>query len=353
MKSNFFELDYEELKKILSTWGEPEFRVNQIWEGVYKKLKNTPKDLTNLPYNLRARLDESFSFSNLHVAAIHESLDRKTIKTLFHLDDGQSIESVLMRYQDRNTLCISSQVGCAMGCVFCATGQMGFKRNLSVGEIIEQVIYYARVLSKTGEAVTNVVIMGMGEPFHNYESTLAAIRRLNHPLGMNLGMRRFTISTVGIVPMIYRFADEQSQINLAVSLHDADDDLRNFLIPVNKRYPLKDLMTACRYYVEKTHRRISFEWALIRDINDMPEQAHKLAELLKGLLCHVNVIPLNPTQGYSGQSATKERAQRFRDVLISQSIPCTIRVRRGIDIQAGCGQLAVREDSKADLFQHS
>lgn len=353
MKTNFFALGYEDIASILLSWGEPEFRAKQVWEGIYRNLKDSPLKMTNLPYNLRVRLAENLSFINLNPAIVLESSDRQTVKTLFHLPDGLSVEAVLMRYKDRNTLCISSQVGCAMGCVFCATGQMGFKRNLSDGEIVEQVVHYARFLKRTGEVVTNVVVMGMGEPFHNYESTMSAIRRLNHPEGMNLGLRRFTISTVGIVPMIYRFSDEQTQINLAVSLHAADDNLRNSLIPINKRYPLKDLMTACRYYVERTHRRISFEWALIRDINDIPEQAYKLAELLDGLLCHVNVIPLNPTQGYDGQSTTKERAQRFRDVLISHGIPCTIRVRRGIDIQAGCGQLAVREDDKSALIQHS
>lgn len=353
MKSNFFELEYEDLKLLISSWGAPEFRVTQIWEGIYKHLKSDPKDLTNLPHELRVRLGDSFSFTTLNPAAVLESTDRKTVKTLFHLPDSQSVEVVLMKYQDRNTLCISSQVGCAMGCVFCATGQMGFKRNLSSGEIIEQVIHYARILKKTGESVTNVVVMGMGEPFHNYESTMSAIKRLNHPRGMNLGMRRFTISTVGIVPMIYRFADEKSQINLAVSLHAADDELRTSLIPVNKRYPIKDLIEACRCYVEKTHRRISFEWALIRDINDQPEQAHKLAKLLDRLLCHVNVIPLNPTHGYGGQSTTKERAQRFQEVLESYGIPCTIRVRRGIDIQAGCGQLAIRDPKKSDPLQRS
>ncbi len=353
MKTNLFGLGYEDIASILLSWGEPEFRAKQVWEGIYRNLKDSPLEMTNLPYNLRVRLAENLSIINLNPAIVLESSDKLTVKTLFHLPDGLSVEAVLMRYKDRNTLCISSQVGCAMGCVFCATGQMGFKRNLSDGEIVEQVVHYARILKRTGEAVTNVVVMGMGEPFHNYEATMSAIRRLNHPGGMNLGLRRFTISTVGIVPMIYRFADEQTQINLAVSLHAADDNLRHSLIPINQRYPLKDLMTACRYYVERTHRRISFEWALIHDINDMPEQAYKLVELLDGLLCHVNVIPLNPTQGYSGQSTTKERAQRFRDVLISHGIPCTIRVRRGIDIQAGCGQLAIRENDKSALIQHS
>ncbi len=245
-----------------------------------------------------------------------------------------------MRYEKRNTLCISTQAGCAMGCVFCATGQMGFKRHLSSGEIVAQVMYYARMLHDQGEAVTNVVVMGMGEPFHNYDNTLSAIDRLNDPDGYNFGARRFTISTVGLVPAIRRFAAEKRQVNLAISLHAAEDTLRTSMLPVNKRYPIDELLEACRDYVAITGRRITFEWALINEINDTPEQAHLLAKKLKGLLCHVNAIPLNPTQGFSGKATTRERAEKFKEILDSSGISCTIRLRRGIDIQAGCGQLA-------------
>jgi 23S rRNA (adenine2503-C2)-methyltransferase len=229
-----------------------------------------------------------------------------------------------------------------MGCVFCATGQMGFRRNLSSGEIVEQVLYYARDLKSRGEQVTNVVVMGMGEPFHNYEATMAAIDRLNHPDGFNLGARRFTVSTVGLIPLILRFANERRQVNLAISLHAADDELRNSMLPVNRKYPLVDLIESCREYVRKTHRRVTFEWALIQEVNDSPEQARKLAQLVHGLLCHVNIIPLNPTQGYAGKATTRERALAFEEELERHGIPCTIRVRRGIDIQAGCGQLATK-----------
>ena len=221
---------------------------------------------------------------------------------------------------------------------------MGFRRNLSSGEIVEQVLYYARQLQIRGERVTHVVVMGMGEPFHNYEETMAAIDRLNHPEGINLGARRFTISTVGLVPMIRRFANERSQVNLAISLHASDDELRSSMLPINRKYPINALLEACRDYVEKTHRRITFEWALIQDVNDSPEQARKLGSLLKGLLCHVNVIPLNPTRGYSGEATTQARARAFRDELQHTGIPCTIRIRRGIDIQAGCGQLAIERN---------
>ncbi len=223
---------------------------------------------------------------------------------------------------------------------------MGFRRNLSSGEIVEQVLYYARQLQEKGEHVTNVVVMGMGEPFHNYANTLAAIDRLNDPQGMNLGERRFTISTVGLVPMIRQFAAEHRQINLAVSLHAADDALRGSMLPINRKYPIAEVMAACQDYVKETHRRITFEWALIRDKNDSPEAARQLAALLSrfkrdgAALCHVNVIPLNPTAKYPGQPTTQERARAFQAELESYGIPCTVRLRRGIDIQAGCGQLA-------------
>jgi 23S rRNA (adenine2503-C2)-methyltransferase len=217
---------------------------------------------------------------------------------------------------------------------------MGFGRHLTSGEIIEQVILFERILRENDESLTNVVVMGMGEPFHNYDNTMAALDRLNHPRGLNMGARRFTVSTVGLIPQILRFAKERRQINLAISLHAAEDELRNSILPINKRYPLQDLMDACREYVNKTHRRITFEWALILGVNDTEEQANKLAELLHGLICHVNIIPLNPTNGYAGKATTIQRARIFKGELEGKGISCTIRVRRGIDIQAGCGQLA-------------
>lgn len=227
-----------------------------------------------------------------------------------------------------------------MGCTFCATGQMGFMRNLSSGEIVEQVIYFARRLKGQDERVTNIVIMGMGEPFHNYAATLEAIRRLNHPQGMNLGARRFTVSTVGLVPGIRKLAQEDLQVNLAISLHAADDELRSQTMPVNHKYPIAELIEAVREYIKTTKRRVTFEWALINQVNDTPEQAAKLADLLGGMLTHVNLIPLNPTQGFQGKASERERAQRFQEILQKRGVPCTIRMRRGIDIQAGCGQLA-------------
>lgn len=227
-----------------------------------------------------------------------------------------------------------------MGCVFCATGQMGFKRNLSSGEIVAQVMYYAQMLKEQNESVTNIVFMGMGEPFHNYDNSMAAIDRLNDSNGFNFGARRFTVSTVGLVPQIKKFADEQRQVNLAISLHAADDDERTEIMPVNKKYKIDEVIQACKYYIDKTHRRVTFEWALINGVNDTPQVAQKLASKLRGLLCHVNAIPLNPTQGYEGEATSRERANQFKETLERAGIPCTIRMRRGIDINAGCGQLA-------------
>jgi len=336
-----YDLDLAELRDFLLKSGEPNFRAKQIWEGLYKHYWQDPEEFTNLPKSLRRKFSELVNFDAIKPAVKLDSADRRTQKTLFKLQDGLSIEAVLMRYDRRQTICISSQAGCAMGCVFCATGQMGFKRHLSSGEIVAQVIYYARSLALDGVHVTNIVVMGMGEPFHNYDNTLSAIDRLNNPEGYNFGARRFTISTSGLDPAIRRFADERRQINLAVSLHAVDDALRSSMMPVNKKYGVDEILDACHYYIDRTGRRITFEWALIEGVNDTPEQAVKLARKLKGMLCHVNAIPLNPTVGYSGKATTHERAEVFKEILNKAGIPCTVRIRRGIDIQAGCGQLAV------------
>ena len=360
-----YDLDLPSLAALLYEWNEPAYRAKQIWQGLYQHLYHAPEQFSNLSKSLREKMVEQFVFSPFKVKTYLDSSDGFTRKTLFELPDGNLIEAVLMRYGDpadgfdmwrnaataqasanlrgaknRRTLCISTQAGCAMGCVFCATGQLGFKRHLSSGEIVAQALYYARMLKDVNESVTNVVLMGMGEPFHNYDNTMSAIDRLNDPDGFNFGARRFTISTVGLVPQIRRFADEKRQVNLAISLHAADDDERLAIMPVNKRYKIDDVIEACKYYVAQTGRRVTFEWALIHDVNDTPEVAKKLAARLKGLLCHVNAIPLNPTAGYSGKATDRQRAVAFKESLEQAGVPCTIRMRRGIDIQAGCGQLA-------------
>ncbi len=343
-KPLIYDLSLAELALELNTWGEPNYRAAQIWNGLYRSLWSQWGDFTTLSHSLRERLAEQYSITHLEPSATQESQDGETLKTLFYLPDRQAVEAVLMGYHKRRTLCISTQAGCAMGCVFCATGQMGFRRNLSSGEIVEQVMYYARLLGAKDEQVTNIVFMGMGEPFHNYDATMSAIDRLNQPEGFNFGARRFTISTVGLVPAIRRFTNERRQVNLAISLHAANDELRSSMLPVNKKYPLAELVTACRDYVSQTGRRITFEWALIYDTNDTTEHAMQLVHLVEGLICHVNVIPLNPTHRYAGKSASRERVNEFKNTLESHGISCTVRSRRGIDIQAGCGQLATLQD---------
>jgi len=339
---NLYDLSLPELTTLLAEWGQPAYRARQAWEWLYRHYAGSFDEMSTLPGTLRERLARETTLAIGGVALSQNSSDGQTRKVLFQLPDGQYIETVLMRYEKRRTLCISTQAGCAMGCVFCATGQMGFMRHLSVAEIVGQVMYFARELAAEDQHVTNIVMMGMGEPLHNYDNTLAAVDRLTDASGFNLGARKITISTVGLIPAIRRYADEQRQTPLAVSLHAATDEERGRLLPVNRRWPLAELMEACRYYVARTGRRMTFEWALIAGENDTAEQAHKLGELLRGMLGHVNLIPLNPTAGYGGVPSSPERVARFQEILTEYGVTSTVRVRRGIDIQAGCGQLRDR-----------
>ena len=339
---SLYDLSLAELEAQVIEMGQPAYRARQIWTWLYQHYAADIQEMSNLPRALRDRLAEAFVLSAAEVVTRQESGDQQTTKVLFRLADGQLIETVLMAYDRRRTLCISTQAGCAMGCVFCATGQMGFFRNLSRGEIVAQVLYFARLLAERDEHVTNVVLMGMGEPLHNYDETTAALDLLTADPGFNLGARKITVSTVGLVPAIRRFAEEKRQIGLAVSLHAATDEERNSLIPVARRWPIAELMAACRYYIDQTGRRLTFEWALIAHENDTIEQARALGHLLRGMLCHVNLIPLNPTKGYGGGPSDRDRVQEFQDELASYGVSSTVRVRRGIDIQAGCGQLRDR-----------
>lgn len=341
-KISLYDLNFDELTDLVTDLGEPEYRAQQIWQWLYKQYAADFDSMTTLPQMLRQQLAEMAQIDVLEPATILRSGDGQTEKILFQLPDGQLVEAVLMRYRKRRTLCLSTQAGCAMGCVFCATGQMGFFRHLTTGEIVAQTLYFARQLAAEEEQVTNIVMMGMGEPLHNYDNTLAAVDRLTDERGFNLGARKITISTVGLVPAIRRYADEQRQTPLAVSLHAATDAERDKLIPLNKRWPLAELMDACRYYVEKTGRRLTFEWALIEGENDTIEQAQKLGQLVEGMLCHVNLIPLNPTAGYAGSPSSRARVEAFQQELSRYGVSSTVRVRRGIDIQAGCGQLRDR-----------
>jgi 23S rRNA (adenine2503-C2)-methyltransferase len=346
-RTPLYNLDLPGLTSLMKRWGEPSYRAEQVWEWLYVHLVDAFDEMTNLPRSLRTRLAREAAIDVLEVVDTARSPDGRTRKDLLRLSDGETIEAVLMDYERRHTACLSTQVGCAMGCPFCATGQMGFHRDLSSGEIVAQALHFARQLQRRGERLTNVVLMGMGEPLANYDASLDAIRRLNHPDGFRLGQRHITLSTVGLVPQIGRLAREDLQITLAVSLHAATDELRDQLVPVNRRYRLDALFEACSAYAERTGRRISFEWALIEGVNDTPEQAHALADrvhsTLSGPLAHVNLIPLNPSPRYHGGSPASEAVAAFAAILDQRQVPYTVRVRRGVAIQAGCGQLRQRD----------
>lgn len=338
-KANLYGLRDEQLEAVLKDWGQPKFRLKQIRDCLYGDAPAADIDaMHTLPKALRARLREHATLGELGVEFEQQSKDG-TQKRLWRCHDGSLIESVLMPYDDRRrTACISSQVGCAMGCTFCATGQMGFRRDLSEAEIFEQAARFSSELRARGERLSNVVFMGMGEPFRNYDAVVGAARRIMDELG--IGARHVTVSTVGLAPQIRRFAEEGLEVGLAISLHEADDVARSAIMPVNRRHDLDELIGACHYYVQRSGRRLTFEWALIAGRNDDAATARRLGKLLRGLKCHVNLIPLNPTQGFDGAPASLPDAREFVEVLGRSGIPATVRVRRGIDIDAGCGQLA-------------
>ena len=300
-----------------------------------------PEEITTLPKPLRARLTNEASLkSALTMTRESTSENGDTVKWLWRLFDGAQIETVLMHYRDRTTVCISSQAGCAMGCGFCATGQAGFQRHLRAGEIIEQVVRARRRSALDGRRLSNVVYMGMGEPMANYAPVLRSVRALHEELDMSA--RNLTISTVGIIPGIRKLADEKLPVNLAVSLHAADNEKRDRLVPINRTYPLGDLGDACADYFEATRRRVTFEWALIRDTNDTPADARQLAAFARPLSAHVNLIPLNPTPGFLTVGSSAARVREFRDALVDFGVNATIRRNRGTGIHAACGQLAAR-----------
>jgi 23S rRNA (adenine2503-C2)-methyltransferase len=333
-----YDLDRAALAERLA--GEPRYRVDQVWDGLHRQLAE-PDELTVLPKALRARLAGELPAA---LAPVAESATPggDTVKWLFALDGGARVETVLMHYRDRTTVCVSTQAGCAMGCGFCATGQAGFQRHLSVGEIVEQVVRAARRARDDGRRLGNVVFMGMGEPLANYDRVWPAVVRIHDDLG--LSARHLTLSTVGLVPGIRRLAGEDLPVNLAVSLHAANDTLRDALVPINRRYPLTVLMAACADYLRAKGRRLSFEWALIDGTNDRSSDADELAELSRTLPlpAHVNLIPLNPTPGYPTRGTPRAGVVRFRRWLEDRGVNATVRRNRGTDIDAACGQLAAR-----------
>jgi 23S rRNA (adenine2503-C2)-methyltransferase len=335
-----FDVERPDLVELLD--GQPGYRVDQMWRALYREAR-FPDEMTNLPAVLRTQLSADLPLALQQVVeSVADQGD--TVKWLWRLADGSSIETVLMHYDDRSTVCVSTQAGCAMACGFCATGQAGFERHLSTGEIVEQVIHAIRRAQP--RRVSNVVFMGMGEPLANYDRTWAAVERLHADVG--LSARHLTISTVGLVPGIRRLADESLPVNLAVSLHAANDELRDELVPINKRYPLAALTEACADYLRAKNRRLSFEWALIDGINDRDRDASELAQLARQLRAHINLIPLNPTPGYATRGTPAVRVKAFADQLRALGANATIRQNRGTDIDAACGQLRAAQDTAHD-----
>ncbi len=333
-QASLLDLDREQLAAFLSD--EPRFRTDQVWTAVHGQSQE-PAEITTVPLALRSRLAQEFPPA-LSLVARQDSRDQRTTKALFGLHGGAQVETVLMRYDERATACVSSQAGCAMACSFCATGQAGFERDLSVSEILEQVHWARRTAAP--QRLSNIVFMGMGEPLANLDRLFAAIDRIVADIG--IGARKITVSTVGMIPAMEKFAAEKRQVGLAVSLHAANDDLRTELVPINRLYPIADLVHACRLVRAKTGRRISFEWAMIGGVNDRDQDVTELAAVARSADAHVNLIPLNSTPGYPTTGSTPQRVKEFARQLRNRNVNVTIRTTMGDDIDAACGQLATR-----------
>ena len=355
---NLYDLTRPEIRTLIESWGFSPVHAARLFRYLYGECESSFDAMPELPAKVRTRLSAETTIDVLPIALETDSNDGFTRKYLLGLADANRIETVLMRFTGRVTACISSQVGCAMGCVFCATGQMGYTRHLTTGEIVAQAVHVQRVLRTLGAEASNedsrkkshahrlrnIVLMGMGEPLHNYDAVLKAIYILNDGSGLSIGAEHITLSTVGVVPGILRLAKEKKAIHLAVSLHAATQAGRAALVPAARKWQLDELMAACRTYTETTGRRIFYEWTLIEGENDTEQHARDVGNLLRDLPAQVNLIPLNPTTGYDGAPTRNEAARRFQKILIEEfKIPSTVRQRRGIDIAAGCGQLAIAE----------
>lgn len=342
LKENIKNYDLDDLKTKLEELGEKKYRAEQIFNWIYKEKVTSFDEMTNLPIDLRNKLKENFDMHNFNIITKQESKDG-TKKYLFDVLDNNAIESVLMQYKYGKTICVSTQIGCKMGCKFCASTGVKFARNLEAGEIVEQLLAIER---DENIRISNLVFMGIGEPLDNYDNVMQAIKILNNQKGISMGARHISISTSGLVPKIYELADKNIQCTLSISLHSSTDEKRSEMMPVNKIYNIEELMKACKYYIKKTNRRISFEYALAKDNNDNLDDAEKLAKLLRGMLCHVNLIPINKIENGKYSKSTNENIIRFRDYLNSRGIVATIRRELGADIDAACGQLRKKEVSK-------
>lgn len=341
-KPSIYSLQMGELESWLKKQGEPKFRAAQIFDWLYKKRVGSFEEMSNLSKGLRDKLANEFVITTLKTLVQHTSQDG-TLKFLFELHDGYSIETVLMRHDYGNSVCVTTQVGCRIGCTFCASTLGGLKRNLEAGEIVAQVLKVQKALDEADERVSSIVVMGIGEPFDNYQSLLSFLKIVNDDKGLNIGARHITVSTSGIVPKIYDFANEQLQINFAISLHAPNTELRSRLMPINKAYDLKDLMEAVKYYTDKTGRRVTFEYGLFGGVNDQVEHAEELARLIKSLKCHVNLIPVNYVPERDYVRTPKNQIFEFEKILKKHGINVTIRREQGHDIEAACGQLRAKE----------
>ncbi|MGM0919759.1 MAG: 23S rRNA (adenine(2503)-C(2))-methyltransferase RlmN [Bacillota bacterium] len=342
VKPSIYSLELGELQDWLTEKGEKPFRAAQIFDWLYIKRAATFEEMSNLSKVLRSKLDEHFVLTTLKTI-IQQTSNDGTMKFLFELHDGYSIETVLMRHEYGNSVCVTTQVGCRIGCTFCASTLGGLKRNLEAGEIVAQVVKVQKALDELGERVSHVVIMGIGEPFDNYDEMMGFLKIINHDDGLNIGARHITVSTSGIIPKIYKFADEHLQINFAVSLHAPNTELRSRLMPINKAYKLPELMEAIEYYVNKTGRRVSFEYGLFGGVNDQVEHAEELAKLIKHLKCHVNLIPVNYVPERDYVRTPREQIDLFEKTLKKRGINVTTRREQGHDIDAACGQLRAKE----------
>lgn len=334
MKTQLRSLELDDLKGWLSEQGEKPFRAKQIFEWVQKGITSFDQ-MTNISKVLRLKMDEAFLLDNVNIVKYLDSKD-KTRKYLLSMNDGEVIEAVLMRYKHGNSICVSTQVGCKMGCTFCASTLGGMTRNLEAGEILGQIM---TIQNDIGERISNVVLMGSGEPLDNYDEVLKFLRLVNHPQGLNISMRHITLSTCGLVKEIDRLAEEKLQITLAISLHAVTDEKRSSLMPINRKYDLDTLLKACRNYTDKTGRRITFEYALIEGENDHQEEARQLAKKLRGMLCHVNLIPINPVEERGYKASSNKNITKFQKILKDSGVETTIRRELGSDINAACGQL--------------
>ena len=341
MKPCIYDYSLEQLQQWMKDNGEPAFRGGQLFDWLYVKRVKNFEDMSNLSKTLREKLEESFQIITLNEITKFESKDG-TVKFLFGLHDAHAIETVIMRHNYGNSICVTTQVGCRIGCTFCASTLGGLKRNLTAGEIVAQVVTAQQMLDATGERVSSIVIMGSGEPFENYDATMTFLRIMIHEKGLNIGQRHITVSTSGIVPSMYKFAEENTQINLALSIHAPNDALRSKLMPVNRRFPFDDVIAACHNYIAKTGRRITFEYALIGGVNDRAEHAQELADVLQGMLCHVNLIPVNHVPERNYVRTPREDIFEFQRVLEKNKISVTIRREQGHDIAAACGQLRAK-----------